>query len=97
MDNTMLTTIDNPFNPFTEFTEWYMFDVEHGYNTSSRIARLMPNDSSLSQTEIDRIQDQIMSDIIKYDPFGIYTKVDETTAVHVASNAKLFAEAENVE
>ena len=56
MTETMLTTIDNPFNPFEQFVDWYMYDCQKGYNTYSRIARLMPaDDESLSSIEKDRI------------------------------------------
>ena len=61
MTETMLTTIDNPFNPFEQFVEWYMYDQQKGYNTYSRIARLMPSDDeSLSSIEKDRIEDNII-------------------------------------
>ena len=87
MTETMLTTIDNPFNPFEQFVDWYMFDCQKGYNTYSRIARLMPDDDSLSSIEKDRIEDNIIDRMIQHDPLGIYTKVDEESAKLVAENA----------
>ena len=88
MTETMLTTIDNPFNPFEQFVDWYLFDCQMGYNTYSRIARLMPaDDESLSSIEKDRIEDNIMDRMIQHDPLGVYTKVDEESAKIVAENA----------
>lgn len=88
MTETMLTTIDNPFNPFEQFVDWFMYDQQKGYNTYSRIARLMPaDDESLSSIEKDRIEDNIMDRMIQHDPLGVYTKVDEESAKIVAENA----------
>ena len=88
MTETMLTTIDNPFNPFEQFVDWYLFDCQMGYNTYSRIARLMPaDDESLSSIEKDRIEDNIIDRMIQHDPLGIYTRVDEESAKIVAENA----------
>lgn len=88
MTETMLTTIDNPFNPFEQFVDWYLFDCQMGYNTYSRIARLMPaDDESLSSIEKDRIEDNIIDRLIRHDPLGIYTRVDEESAKIVAENA----------
>ena len=91
MTETMLTTIDNPFNPFEQFVDWYMYDCQKGYNTYSRIARLMPDDDSLSSIEKDRIEDNIIDRMIQHDPLGIYTKVDEESAKLVAANASKVA------
>ena len=35
-----ITTIDNPFNPFEDFASWYDFDMEKGYCSCQRVARL---------------------------------------------------------
>ena len=91
MTETMLTTIDNPFNPFEQFVDWYMYDCQKGYNTYSRIARLMPDDESLSSIEKDRSEDNIIDRMIQHDPLGIYTKVDEESAKLVAANASKVA------
>ena len=36
----MLTTVDNPFDPIKQFDQWFLFDVEKGYNSSAYLARI---------------------------------------------------------
>lgn len=38
---TLLTTVDNPFDPFTQFNEWYVYDCDKGYNTCALLDRVM--------------------------------------------------------
>ena len=48
----------------------------------------MPSDDeSLSSIEKDRIEDNIIDRMIRHDPLGIYTRVDEESAKIVAENA----------
>lgn len=35
----MLTTTDNPWDPFDQFDQWFMYDIEHGYQTCERLAK----------------------------------------------------------
>ena len=37
----MLTTTDNPYNPFEQFIQWYLFDIEKGYNSCERLNKIM--------------------------------------------------------
>ena len=71
----MLTTIDNPYDYFTQFDQWYMFDVSHGYNTCSLMARLAKTSNNLSdainRAEIERVCDQLLKDDFQ----NIYKKV----------------------
>lgn len=71
----MLTTIDNPFDPFEEFTSWFLFDVEKGYNTCSRLARIANISDELSEKEVDEEIERAIDEIIKYDFMNIYKKV----------------------
>ena len=71
----MLTTIDNPFDPFEEFTSWFLFDVEKGYNTCSRLARIANISDELSEKEVDEEIERAIDEIIKYDFRNIYVKV----------------------
>lgn len=36
-----LTTFDNPYNPFEQFSDWFLFDVEKGYNTCAYLDRMV--------------------------------------------------------
>lgn len=92
MDNEcMLTTFDNPYDPFEQFSSWYMFDVEKGYNTCSRLARIAKISEQFSEKENNEAIDQAMDEIIKYDFMNIYRKVKphEITSLKVSNPSKL--------
>ena len=71
----MLTTFDNPFDPFEQFTSWFLYDIEKGYNTCSRLARITNNSDSMSQVEEENEIERAIDEIIKYDFLNIYKKV----------------------
>lgn len=63
----MLTTIDNPYNPFDQFDEWFLFDTENGYNSSSYLARIAQITDDMSENEKDIEIERAIDEIIKYD------------------------------
>ena len=71
----MLTTIDNPYDPFDEFDNWYDYDIRHGYNSCSYLARVSNTSyelsDSLNSEEIERAIDEICELNIN----GLYRKV----------------------
>ena len=80
MEDSALTTIDNPFNPFTHFDEWFAYDTSKGYNTCgliSRIIALRNDEKELLNDEIDEdiATIEAMNEIIENDPIGKYIKV----------------------
>ena len=76
----MLTTFDNAFDPFEQFTDWFMFDVEKGYNTCSYLARIAKLTDDMSDQEVNDEIERAIDEIIQYDFMNIYKKV--TKAVH---------------
>lgn len=70
-----LTTVDNPYNPFEQFTSWYLFDVENGYNTCSKLDRLLNVSEDMSQDEIDEEAERVIDEIIANDFLNIYKKI----------------------
>lgn len=76
----MLTTFDNPFDPFEQFTDWFMFDVEKGYNTCSYLARIAKLTDDMSDQEVNDEIERAIDEIIQYDFMNIYKKA--TKAVH---------------
>ena len=76
-----LTTFDNPFDPFEEFDQWYRFDVDHGYNSSSYLARIARTSDQFSDFENNREIERAIDEIIKYDFMNIYKKVKMKTLV----------------
>lgn len=76
MDNRcMLTTFDNPYNPFEQFTQWFLFDVEKGYDSCAYLARIAMTSDQLSDSENDLEIERAIDEIIKYDFMNIYKKI----------------------
>lgn len=76
----MLTTFDNPYDPFDDFVQWWLYDVEHGYNTCSRLARIARQDEGYSTIEDRRETERAIDEIIDYDFLNIYKKVTRTVS-----------------
>ena len=78
MVDTMLTTIDNPYNPFTQFDEWYAFDVQKGYHTCAYIARVALTSNELSDEDEALAIGEAMRSILTTNVTGNYLEVDES-------------------
>ena len=71
----MLTTFDNPYNPFVDYTKWFLFDVEHGYDSAAYVGRIAKTTDQLSEEEYDEEVEKAIDEIIKYDFMNVYKKV----------------------
>ena len=74
-DSYALTTFDNPYNPFEQFDEWFLYDVEKGYNTCSYLARIARTSDQFTDEENNKEVERAIDEIIKYDFTNIYRKV----------------------
>lgn len=72
-----LTTIDNPFDPFKDFHKWFLFDLEKGYRTTERLARLAKTSNELTDYENNLEIESAIDDLIRLDFMKIYKKVYE--------------------
>lgn len=77
----MLTTKDNPFNPFTHYDEWLMYDIEKGYQTCERLAKVVQLEDDMTEAETKAAMNRAIDEIIKHDPLGIYIRATETNPV----------------
>ena len=68
----MLTTVDNPYDPFDNFKEWYMYDVQKGYNSSSYLARIAKTSDEMTEFENDEEIERAIDEIIEHDFMNIY-------------------------
>lgn len=77
MPKHMLTTVDNPFNPHTQFDQWYNYDEQCGYHTTSYLARVLRPAPSLSEADEDLHYEHAIDEIVRENVLGIYRKVPE--------------------
>lgn len=76
----MLTTVDNPFNPFTQPDEWYAYDVQMGYNSSSFLARIAKVSDDLSETDQALAIQDAIDEIVSENVSGMWRKVSRVSA-----------------
>lgn len=72
---TMLTTVDNPFDPFEQFDQWFLFDEQNGYHSCSYLGRIARTSDEMSDEEVLRETERAIDEIIKYDFANVYKKV----------------------
>lgn len=72
-----LSTKDNPFNPFTEWDEWYMYDVDHGWNSDEILMRIATTSSEFTEGENDYEIEKAIDKIVAIDPLQMYIKVSK--------------------
>ena len=75
MREVRLTTIDNPFNVFTEFEQWFLYDIEKGYNSCGYLDRISHITDDMSEQEQNAENERAIDEIIKYDFMNLYRKV----------------------
>ena len=85
-----ITTIDNPFDPSEDFASWFDFDVEKGYYTCSKLARISNVSDDMTQIEEDEEVERAIDRLIELDPLDLYRKVikeDNNTTQSDESNS----------
>jgi hypothetical protein len=75
MEESMLTTVDNPHNPFDEFDAWYAFDFRKGYHSPSLLARVLVTSDELSDEDQSRDMEDAIDVIVSENVSGVHTKV----------------------
>lgn len=75
VSQSMLTTIDNPYDPFTQFDEWYAYDESKGYHSCSYLARITKSSNELSPLDEELAIESAIDEIVKMNVIGLYKKV----------------------
>ena len=75
MKQCALTTFDNPFDPFTEYKSWFLFDVDHNYNSDAFLSRFARTSDELSDSENAAEIERAIDEIVRIDPLNIFKKV----------------------
>lgn len=80
MQQTMLTTNDNPFNPFEKFDEWFAFDETKGYHSCAKVAAITEHiPTEFDEETTARMIGEAIDEFVLNDPLNIYTKVTKDT------------------
>ena len=71
----MITTVDNPYDPFIDYKNWFLFDAEKGYYTTSKLARLIKTEEGMTEKEEFEEIERAIDRLVEIDPLDIYMKV----------------------
>lgn len=77
----MLTTVDNPYNPFENFEDWYRYDRDHGHYCCERLAEVVGDLKDSNEVEEIKITESAINYIVANDVLGKYTKVQRVCEI----------------
>src|SRR5690242_1716065 len=86
MIETMLSTIDNPYNPFDDYEDWYNWDEQAGYHTCSLLARIVVSSPELSDTDQSLAIDQAIEEIVNENVSGVHIRLQREVPDSVNQN-----------
>lgn len=75
MKQYLLTTVDNPYHPIDQYDEWRRFDMEHGYYTEQRLAKVAAISHRLTDLENQRNINAAIDDFIRLDELNIWKRL----------------------
>ena len=64
-------------NPFTDYDNWLAFDIEKGYYTCSKLARISNVTDDMTDKEMIEEEERAINRLIEIDPLDIYIKVNK--------------------
>lgn len=77
----MLTTVDNPWDPWTRYDDWRQWDIAHGYNSESLLARVCNTSDDLSDADQSQAIEEAITTIVTQNVSGVHVRAPRSTAV----------------
>jgi hypothetical protein len=71
----MLSTIDNPYDPFDDYNKWYAFDAHMGYHSPSLLARCTVLSDEQSDVDQSLAIENAIEEIVTQNVSGVHVKV----------------------
>ncbi|MCC8049718.1 MAG: hypothetical protein LIP10_03530 [Clostridiales bacterium] len=91
--DTLLTTMDNPYNPFTQFSQWFLYDEGMGYHTCGLIARIARTSDAFSDKENEEEFKRACNEVIKTDFTNKYITLNRNKKFDIKEINRLYKEA----
>lgn len=89
LEESMLTTLDNPYNPFTQYDEWYALDRYLGHYTPEYLARVAIVSDGLSPADQQLAIEDAIAEIVALNFNGLYVRVTRSNFADVMKKNKL--------
>lgn len=75
MQESMLSTVDNPFSPFTQYDLWWSFDARMGYHSPEVLARVLKTSDELSDPDQSQNIEDAIAEIVQENVSGMHRRV----------------------
>lgn len=70
-----ITTIDNPFDPIEQHDDWLYYDMQKGYYSNNKVARLTEIEDDMTSKEEDEAIEKAIDRLVEIDPLNLFKKV----------------------